>query len=131
MNIYGFKQQKRIISILIMVMMVTALAFKAIIPAGFMPESKGGFMELVICSGMGEKTIIVPSEDPQSPSHQNKKADKACAFQALTSGKALVPAPIALLPVPDVTQVPAVISNNSVAPSFYQLSFEARGPPSA
>ncbi len=113
-------------------MMVAAFALKAIIPAGFMPENKNGFMEMVICSGMGEKTILVPNSETPSSEHDNDTtAKEVCAYQVLASGKVLVPAPVLafLEPQPeklfvDITDDRFIISTNS-------LSFEARGPPSA
>lgn len=115
----------------ILLMMVAAFALKAVIPAGFMPEAKGGFIEMVICSGMGEKTVLIPnSEMPPSGHHDDTAAKESCAYQVLASGKILLPSAIVTLLEPQSAALSAYVENDSVAVSADRLSFEARGPPS-
>ncbi len=78
-------------------MMVLLLAFlvKAIIPAGFMPgATSDGYTTMVICSGMGEKTVLVPNDqnapDEQSADHGQ---NDLCAYQAASSQKILIDIP--------------------------------------
>lgn len=112
--------------------MVLAFVLKAVIPAGFMPETKNGFMELVICSGMGEKTILVPNGETPSSEHQDDKAGKdVCAYQILASGKILVPDVTAIQSAPVREEAHSAQTDDSRLLSAHHLSFEARGPPSA
>jgi hypothetical protein len=132
MNLCAFKHRRRLIFSFILVMMVVAFALKAIIPAGFMPEAKGGFMEMVICSGMGERTVLVPNSDTLPSEHHNDTFDKeVCAYQVLASGKVLVSAPAVVFHEPQPEKLSTNITDDSFIVSKHQLSFEARGPPSA
>ncbi len=123
-------QRNKIAAFMVLAIMLLAFGFKAVIPAGFMPENKNGFIELVICSGMDMKTVLVPSDDAPPSDHKEQQSDKICAFQTFASGKAIVPAPVAFLPYPLLEQVSAAIADNDVSPLSVNLSFEARGPPS-
>ena len=130
---YTFSQAslRRPGSSFIIMMMVMAFVMKAIIPSGFMPESKNGFMEMVICSGMGEKTVLVPnSETPLSEHHNGTTAKEICAYQLLSSGKMILPLPIAALPEFQSSKILGYIADDSFIFSAKSLSFEARGPPS-
>ncbi|MFM2042913.1 MAG: hypothetical protein RLY86_1489 [Pseudomonadota bacterium] len=85
--------------ILLVVMFVRAL-----IPAGFMPDaeaaSRGGFA-LVICTGMGERTILVDADglplQESDPGNTGIPPSPLCAFAGLPL--ALVPLLILLLAV--------------------------------
>lgn len=132
MNLRAFNQQKRLIPSFILMVMVAAFALKAIIPAGFMPETKNGFMELVICSGMGEKTVLVPMDDAAPSEHQDDKSSKdICSYQVLSSGQILVPVALATLPAPTLQAFSIAIPADGIVTSAHILSFEARGPPAA
>ncbi len=131
MNLCAFKNRKHLISAFILMMMVAAFALKAIIPVGFMPEAKGGFMEMVICSGMGEKTVFVPNSDiPLSENQNDTKAKDVCAYQVLASGKILIPSPVVALLILPSEKLSTYISNDNFVTFVNQLSFDARGPPS-
>ncbi|PZQ48225.1 MAG: hypothetical protein DI551_01685 [Micavibrio aeruginosavorus] len=117
----------------VMTFMLFAVLIKAALPAGFMPTvAKDGFTEIVICSGMGEKTISVPSGDNPEPSHQdNQQTGKVCAFQVLVSGKILLDGPTFTLVAPPSSAVSVDFTNDRTFRSAAVLSFAPRGPPSA
>lgn len=115
-------------------MMITlAFALKAILPVGFMPVvNKDGFTQIVICSGIEEKTITVPSDKgPASGHHEDGKADKVCAYQVLSSGKIILFPPILAIDTPVMPHAVVEISKENPLPSNTNFSFTARGPPSA
>lgn len=119
-------------SSLMMLLVAFALLLKSAIPAGFMPSfDKDGFTQIVICSGMGQKTITVPSDDAPSTDHQDDTAAKVCAYQILASGKTILPPPVAVVPAPIVTRAVIAIAEDFDAAPALSLSFEARGPPIA
>lgn len=126
-------RNNEITALVVMSFMILALAFKAILPAGFMPViGKDGVTEIVICSGMGEKTITVPSNgNPESGHQDQEKTDQVCAFQVLASGKSLLNAPAFTLAAPVVSSVSADDIAGETFLSSINLSFTARGPPSA
>jgi hypothetical protein len=114
----------------VLMMMVTAIVFKAIVPAGFMPESRSGLLEIVICSGIGEKTVFVPnSHEPSAEYPDDNHVKDICAYQVLASGKILLPLILTFLPISNVEQVLHAILADKNLFSGLQSSFEARGPP--
>lgn len=64
---------------LTLVLAISALAIRFIIPAGFMPDPK--HLGIVICTGHGPlaMTIAIPSDKP-GPSHQGSQPDQPCGF---------------------------------------------------
>ncbi len=72
-------------------LILLAFALKAFIPAGFMPDFTGGMTKMVICSGMGEKTIYVPNDDNTSPPPEHSGSADYCAYQISSSSKDLMP----------------------------------------
>lgn len=113
-------------------LVILAVFLKSAIPAGFMPAfDKEGFTQIVICSGMGQKTITVPSDDAPATDHQDDASGKVCAYQMLASGKTILPPPVAVIPAPIVTRVFSAIAEDVHAASAPALSFQARGPPIA
>ncbi len=119
-------------SSLMMLVVALAVLLKSVIPAGFMPAfDKDGFTQIVICSGMGQKTILVPSDGVPATDHQDDTVAKVCAYQMLASGKTILPPLVALIPAPIVTRlfVDAIEDIDFVSAPY--RSFEARGPPAA
>jgi hypothetical protein len=113
-------------------LVIFAMFLKSAIPAGFMPTfDKEGFTQIVICSGMGQKTITVPSDNAPATDHQDNASAKVCAYQMLASGKIILPPPVAILPAPIVTRAFSVIMEDVHAAFSTTLPFEARGPPIA
>lgn len=115
-----------------MMLLFVAVAFvvKAFLPSGFMPVvNKDGFTQIVICSGMGEKTITVPSDDMPSQDHQNAPSDKVCAYQILASAKLLFTPPALTIPAPSILRDDFVSPDETTHVTFVTLSFDARGPP--
>ncbi len=132
MNLTGDKRQKTLASSCVMMMIVLAFALKSVLPAGFMPViNKDGFTQIVICSGMGEKTITVPADENPSSDHKEDQASKICAYQVLASGKILLSPPAFTLPAPVVSRSPIKLFNDQSPHTTTILSFAARGPPSA
>lgn len=114
--------------------MMLAFTLKAVLPAGFMPGHKDGLMALVICSGMGEKTIFVPAEEnaPAPQDHRDGKAEKSvCAYQAVVSGKTLIPTPVVAFATPIAVLSHEIEADEQRPLSSLSRSFEARGPPRA
>ncbi len=131
MNLRGLTKHKGMASSCILLVMFLSLALKALLPTGFMPViGQDGFTELVICSGMGEKTILVPNDENAPSDHKNDKPAKVCAYQILVSGKSLISPPLAFIPSPLVLS--AVFEkpvDATFQPSIHS-AFAARGPPS-
>lgn len=119
-------------SLLMLFFVALAFAVKALLPAGFMPVvNKDGFTQIVICSGMGEKTITVPSDEAPSQEHQETSSDKVCAYQVLASAKPLLSPPNFVLPAPPILRDDFVSLDDTAPTTFTILSFDARGPPLA
>ena len=113
-------------------LIILAVLLKSAIPAGFMPAfDKEGFTQIVICSGMGQKIITVPSDDAPSTDHQEDASGKVCAYQMLASGKTILPPPVAILPAPIITRAVSFIMEDVHAAFSTTLPFVARGPPIA
>lgn len=107
-----------------------AIAIKALIPAGFMPTvTAGGMTEIVICSGLGEKTISIPADGDTSNQH-DKSQDPPCAYHLAALNKILISAAPSL-PVPlPVFGAKQVLHTSHSLHSTRTDAFSARGPPS-
>ena len=104
----------------------TSVFAKAMVPTGFMPNE--GMTAMVICSGAGEKTVMVPSGEESPSEHQGK--DEVCAYH-LAAAQKIVPVVLAALPVANNPQIPheVVLQQQSfVEPVITATS--SRGPPS-
>ncbi len=124
-------RQGRAASLLLM-LLLAAFAARALMPAGFMPSiAADGSYELVICSGMGEKTIRVsadgtPLQDQGAP----QSGDGACAFQ-LTSLQKIIPLiAYILLPLPEMDEYFAMEHASALSSGVAISPYPARGPPS-
>ncbi len=127
MRFRGFKRG-HIVSSGLLLLMLLAYAVKAFVPAGFMPgKDAGGFTRMVICSGMGEKTIFVPNEKPsgQSDSHSGK----ICDYQILTGQKILISHAPVLTPPPVVFVQDRTDTGQLTSPAVFSSLVFARGPP--
>lgn len=114
---------------------LAALAFLAIliqsmVPSGFMPSfSSAGKIAVVICSGLGEKTVLMDApENQQSPAPANHDNQNACPYLAATAPGVLTPPAFILPPVitlfSDFTEV-----KDLRFVSLYDPSHAPRGPP--
>lgn len=59
------------------------IVLHAMVPTGFMPAAENGKITLVICSGMGEKTIVVDAKDHLQSSDQSSdehQSVSACPY---------------------------------------------------
>lgn len=113
-------------SFAMMMLMLLAFSLKAFLPAGFMPEVKDGVMQIVICSGMDQKVISVPSDEADHGS----SAAEHCPYQVLTSAKLLSAPAVLFFHEARAVSVVENISEQSFSISLYAHSVEARGPPS-
>ncbi len=113
---------------LFMAVIMVALVVKSLIPVGFMPAlGQNGMVDIVICSGMGEKTISVASDFGDAPPHS--KTENQCPFNILTSAKLFFSAPaILIIPMAFIT-APIVGAYQTFVSSFKISALFARGPP--
>ncbi len=116
-------------AICLLALLLLAFTVKTAIPVGFMPgQGEGGMMALVICSGMGEKTILVPADSAPSPGKENASSDP-CAYHLAAMQKNTVSAP-PVLPLPasqPIDAAPAAPAANLSTPVL--LAAAPRGPP--
>lgn len=113
-----------------LLVMALSFAVKAAIPAGFMPDSKGGFTKLVICSGMGEKTVYVPADENPASGEKHASSADHCPYQTLTTAK-IIPAPSIPLTIGSVIVAAEQVSADQIfLPALPLHSLAARGPPS-
>lgn len=130
MNFLHSKRPRAIASSGIFMLVLLALVLKGLLPAGFMPApSKDGMMEMVICSGMGEKTILVPAGDAPASGHA-ENTDKVCAYQTVTGQKIILAPPSLLVPPPVLITAPDITGGETRLSQNAPSSFAARGPPS-
>lgn len=103
-----------------------ALTFRALLPTGYMLETQGDGVELVLCGSGGLQTVVVdadgrPADDPHRP--KDHKAPPVCVF----AGVAAI--------APDETPEPGrVLRRWALAPSplppiVVRDSRNPRGPP--
>jgi hypothetical protein len=112
-------------------LMILGVLLQALIPAGFMPSfAKDGKVALVICSGLGEKTVFVDADDYSAPDHQSDNDDNSACPYFLAQTPAQLSSPVivadAMLPVADL-----VVFNTSdtLIDQPYLPAPPARGPP--
>jgi|GEM_PF-2414405 len=131
MNFFMGQHSAKVLSSLFLMAVLVAVVVNAVIPAGYMPQNKRGFVELVICSGMGEKTVLVDAGDVPAGDHQDK-TDTAnfCAYQFLASAKIPVVPQIIILPVFHFETLAKTMFSGTFLPRIYSASITARGPPS-
>lgn len=119
----------------ILVLLLSGLLVKAFIPAGFMPAAGNAetLVRMVICSGMGEKTIFVHGDGtPLEKKHNgpDKPLRKLCDYQFLSGQKSLVPGEALTLIHPAPSLFMPVIAYTDDIPKPVFSFFTARGPPS-
>lgn len=117
-------------SAFIMMLMLLAFAVKALIPAGFMPDYGNGFMKLVICSGMGEKTILVPASDNSPHDQGTELSDEHCAYQTLTFANHVPVPAIFTITAGTFINLPTPRTQTPLLADLHAHSIAARGPPS-
>jgi len=114
-----------IISRAVFALTVLALLAQAFLPAGFMPDARGGKVALVICTGSGPQTVMVDAKDvpvPQHPVHRNACAYAAVLAQGLQP-QVSVPLPVAAFLEEAALPLAAVVLKAAFRPWF------SRGPP--
>jgi len=132
MNLFALARQKTWMSSCVLLMIALAFTLKAVIPAGFMPTvSKEGFTKIVICAGMGEKTILVPSGETPSHNHHDGHEDKVCAYQVISSQKLLLNLPAIELSAPALVLLSNPVFPEAPVTAQTFVSLSARGPPAA
>lgn len=107
-------------------MVALALLVLALIPAGFMPSfGADGKIAIVICSGMGEKTIMVDADDAPA---SDQGTDACPYFLAQSPVSVDVAVPVLLPPSYDVMAfIPPAVEQPE---EILILTPPARGPPS-
>jgi hypothetical protein len=110
---------------------LSAFFLNALIPSGFMPVFKDdGTTQIVICSGMGEQTISVPTDDTDHNNQNNDKAkDNLCAYQSLASAKTLVTQPSFHHAILDIQPVVHPVVTQQIETQTHLYVFSARAPP--
>jgi hypothetical protein len=82
-------------------LLLPALAFRLLVPAGFMPTASDGFsVTMQMCHGDGKSSVIVRLFDdpPASPAGDDERHEAPCVFAA-SSAAAPPEAPLAALDV--------------------------------
>jgi hypothetical protein len=129
MTTLGQKQkQSSILKGIILSLMFIGFALKAVLPAGFMPDAKSGVVAMVVCSGMGEKTIYVPDDGNKdhAPKHEQKDY---CPYQVLTQAKGFIDHAPQALPVTFHYINAAVVLSQVMVRTSWHTGFSARAPP--
>ena len=105
--------------------MMAALLVLALVPMGFMPSfGAGGKVAIVICSGIGEKTVLVDADEAPG----DHDASSSCPY-FLAQSPVPMDAALPVLAAPVYEQAVFVIASD-IAPSDIRiLSPPARGPP--
>jgi Trk-type K+ transport system membrane component len=121
----GIRNQRhnRILTSTLLLVMALAVLAKAVIPAGFMPNE--GMTAMVICSGMGEKTVMVLSDQGEPSDHKTE----ACAYH-LAALQKIVSVVLAAIPVATNPQIPhaLVLQQQHVSEALISAT-SSRGPP--
>lgn len=114
---------------LVTMLVLAAFVLSALIPAGFMPEfsKEGGSYELVICSGMGTKTITVQSEPVDG--HKAGSKFSVCDYKSFASTQSVEPTPPVYLPAPVIELGQASFPPEQVLSQILFAGLSARGPP--
>lgn len=103
--------------------MTLAVFTKAMIPAGFMPNE--GMTAMVICSGTGEKTVMVPTGEEVPADHQIE----ACAYH-LAAAQKIVPIVLTAIPVASNPQIPhQMVLEEQFSEEPFITAASPRGPP--
>lgn len=103
-----------------------ALAFKVLVPPGFMvaQDPAGRFLSIVICTGHGPLTIPSPHGSKAPP--VRPKSDTPCAF----AGQSVSPPPADLTVGSAPIAVPAIVSDRPVPSVRPGRGLAAPPPPS-
>lgn len=114
----------------VMACMLLAVLVKSVFPAGFMPTvDKNGFTEIVICSGMGERTISVPNENAPTDHHEDKTSSGICSFATLASAIDLPVVTFATV-LADTGNISTPKLTTELAPDVhFDQPYPPRGPP--
>jgi hypothetical protein len=119
------KHTKARLSNIIIVMMLLAFSLKAFIPAGFMPGKSAGLTKLVICSGVGQKTIYLPSDKSED---KHESVTEHCAYNVTASFTFLLTPPVFTPPSQSLIQTSPDIDHVALGTKRI-LALSARGPP--
>lgn len=129
MGIFTKGRKARPASFAMMMLMLLAFSLKAFLPNGFMPEIKDGAVQIVICSGVGQKTISVPAGEADHGRHKSSSAEQ-CPYQVLTSAKLLSAPPVLFFHEARVVAQEEAVTERPFLISILAHDAEARGPPS-
>lgn len=121
-----FKQQDGLGFAIALCVLLFALTFRALMPAGYMLEAQARGVELVLCGSGGLQTVIVdadgrPVDKPDHP--EDRKANAACVFTGVAAiAPDEAPSPLRSTPqwTPRSTRLPTAVQRDMRNP---------RGPP--
>lgn len=120
---------RRLAASFVMMLVLAAFVLSSLIPAGFMPEfaEEGGSYEIVICSGMGMKTVTVQGEAPDNSHEKEKPA--VCDYKTFAAAQSVEPAAPAYLPAPVIELGMALFAQEQILSQTLFTPLSARGPP--
>ncbi|MBV6633682.1 MAG: hypothetical protein KI792_11705 [Alphaproteobacteria bacterium] len=113
---------------------ILALLTNGLVPAGFMPKvsEDSGFLEMVICTGTGQKTIYLPLDDANSENNDDMPSDEVdhtvCAFANTVLIQLGEPTVVGLLELP-VQENQWVLDHQTHRARLHALPPPSRGPP--
>ncbi len=111
-----------------------AILMAASVPLGFMPD-KGhdGSVKVTICSGVGEKTILLDMTNgaaSDAPYHAPTKNPICFALGTLAQGQIVVPMGFVLVSVPSLMALRLEnMPRDSIIRDIHYAPYIARGPP--
>lgn len=108
-------------------LLMAALVFRALIPAGFMPAHENGTLVMELCSGFGTKSAVVDFDDQGSTSSNQLFEHSPCGFAAAALS-ALPPEPFAF-PVTAYLQSSAAADVSPLVPFSTRKAHAPRAPP--
>ncbi len=103
-----------------------ALTFRALLPTGYMLETHGDGIELVLCGSSGLQTIVVDADGRSSdaPAHTDKaRSDAVCAFVGVAAIASADDAPVI------ASRTPWIARPIPIPASFQRDWRNPRGPP--
>ena len=94
------------IKLIFKIVLVLAFVLQALIPAGFMPGSAMAGTPVVICSGMGQKTVLIDGDgQPAGQQEHDKNTHAPCPWSvlpaSLTPPQGFSPAAVFAFAVPE------------------------------
>lgn len=129
MSRFRHTKTAQIAAFFLTLLVLVAFALSSLVPVGFMPEfGDDGSYELVICSGMGTKTITVQGDSPKADTDHAEKPS-VCAYQTFAAAQSVDPVPAVYLPAPVIALGQSFFPSDIAPSQTAYNSLTARGPP--